>query len=160
MKKLLIGILFFLLTINVQAQWYNRRYGVNNINDLSESQLKIALQNAEKSIKTGKTLTYIGIGTTLLGGILVADGLSSMGDSWESFWNGWGEAAGGMLLMVTGSGLMVVGIPLWAVNKSRTNSIKVTLVKFNTASFTGYNQHACYGLTQPSALGLSLEIPF
>lgn len=160
MKKFFVGALFLLLTINIQAQWYNIRYGVSNITDLSESQLKKALQNAEESIKIGKTFTFIGIGSTLLGGILVVDGLSSMNDFWESFWNGWGEAGGGTLIMNAGSGMMLLGTPFWIISANRRNSIEVALTKFNSSSFLDYSQHIFGGNAQPSTLGLRLKIFF
>ena len=129
MKKTLFLSILLILTTSLygQNQWYNRQYGVNNINELSEAQLKMALQNAETKIKTGRILTFVGIGTTLLGGILYADGMSSAGDTWDEFWQNVGQAGGGIFLMIAGSGTIAFGVPFWIVGANRKSAIEVGL---------------------------------
>ena len=60
MKKILFVLVFVLFVFNANSQWY-QKYGVTNINDLSEEQLKYSLHKAETNIKTGKILTFTGL---------------------------------------------------------------------------------------------------
>lgn len=160
MKRIIICALLFIVALNSHAQWFYKSYGVTNINDLSESQLKLALQDAEKKIKTGKTLTFIGIGSTILGSIIYADAMSSAGDSWDEFWNSMSKGGAGLLIASAGTASMAIGIPFWIVGVNRKNSIEVTLVNFNSSSYLRSKQSAILGYNPQTSIGLSLKINF
>ena len=155
MKKFIVGALMFLLAINVDAQWYHRQFGVNNINDLTKAQLTMALQKAKNNMGLGVTLTLIGTGVTI-GGVAIFNKINSDDNFGEGLTHGFNGT------MLTGLGLctMAIGIPLWAVNANRKNSIKVALVKFDTSSFLQSNKPTYYGYKQPPAFGLSAKINF
>ena len=155
MRKFFVFTVLIFFILNVQAQWYSK-YGVNDINDLSEEQLQFALQKSEKNLKSGKILTYAGLGASTVGLAIsihatahwVTDPLNPNHDE---------MTAGGLFLMM-GLGAMVVGVPLWAVNASRRNKIEIALIKFNTESFLMNNQSAHFRFNQNSILGLSVKI--
>ena len=152
MKKFLVGTLLILLTVNVDAQWYSK-YGVNDINELSETQLNFALQQFDKNYKAGRIVTLVGIGSELFGWSMALIAISTWSSSKfleYSFF----------ILVPTGIVTMCVGIPLWSVNANRKKDIELALAKFNTASFLGNNQPTYFGYKQPSAFGLSVKISF
>lgn len=155
MKKYLVGALIFLFTINVEAQWYERKYSVNDINDLNELQLTQALQKAKNNIGLGVALTVIGTGA-MIGGIAIIN----KGRHKDDFFEGFFTAMEGGGIIVLGVIPFAIGVPIWLVNADRKKSIKVALVKFNTTSFLGNNQPTYFGGKQPSTLGLSVKISF
>ena len=159
MKKMMFAFAFVLFVFNANSQWY-QKYGATNINELSKEQLNYSMQNAEKKIKTGKTLNFIGISSILIGSILVVKGNNSDVDSWDEFGKSISKISYGSLFIVAGSGMMAVGIPFWLVGKDRKNSIEVALVRFNSSSLSGCKKPIYFGYKQPSTFGLSLKINF
>jgi hypothetical protein len=161
MKKTLFLSILVVLTISLNGQtpWYYRQYGVNNINDLSEEMLKEALQDAENKVKTGPILTFVGIGTTVVGGILYAHAMSFDGTILDEL-RQIGPGTSGVLLMIAGSGIIAIGVPFWIIGADRKNSIEVALVKFKPTSFSGYNEPTYLGSTKSEPFGLSLKIYF
>lgn len=158
MQRTLSFAILILFTLNVQAQWYTQKYGVNDLNELSQAQMEFSLSKTEKNIKTGKILTYTGLGAGMVGMIIGAHatgGILERGidDTMAEF------TAGGML-MLGGITCMVIGIPLWAVNANRRNEIEIALLKFNTTSYLGNNYPTNFKFKQPPNLGLSLKINF
>lgn len=150
MKNLMVILLFGLLTMNVQGQWYSRSFGVESINDLNETQLKYALQRAQANVKTGKILTFSGIGAFTLGTIIAANSL-------DEFWTGMDESdfdqyVVGSVLMLLGIGSTLVGVPFWIAGASRRTQVEVALLKFSSSAYTGFRQ--------PEQLGLSVKINF
>ena len=160
MIRLATTIVFAFFTLTVSAQWYTRSYGVSNINELNEAQLKLALQHAEQKVKTGKTITFIGIGSTVLGGVFYYDAMNNAGDSWEAFWESMGEAGGGMLLMMAGTAAIITGVAFWTVGSNRRNSIEVSLMNFETSAYFLSRQPANFNFTQPPPVGLTIKINF
>jgi len=155
MKKLLIGILLILFVINVDAQWYYRKYGVIYFSDLTEMQLKQGLQISKRNIALGISLTTVGVVTIACGTGLMIDANK------KKYWDD--ELAEGLLgagVIFLGMIPTIVGISIWVVNANRKNSIEVALVKFNTTSFLGNNQSTYFGYKQPTALGVSVKISF
>ncbi len=151
MKIFLVCTLLVFLSLNVQAQWYSRSFGVDNINDLNEVQLNYSLQKAKSFVKTGKILTFSGIGSFTLGTYLVVRGLDGwvFGDGNDSHLD---EIVLGEMLILAGMGSVVVGVPFWIVGARRKSKIEIALIKFNTSSLKT--------LGQPEPLGLSLKINF
>jgi len=168
MKKLLAGLFFILFALNIQAQWYNKQFGVNDINDLSELQLNLAMQKANKNLKTGKILTFTGLGVGLIGTVVAGHaaareagetiaGIFTLSNNSDDHKTG---IVAGELLMFGGLGAMTVGIPLWAVNSSRRNKIEIALIKFNFSSYLGQYQPTYIGFKQLELIGLGLKIKF
>ncbi len=150
MKKFFVVVLFGFLAINVHAQWYNRSFGVDNIDDLSEAQLNYSLQRAQANLNAGKILTFSGIGAFTLGTFLAASGLNGFvfgGDD-----DGFGKYVAGSVLMLVGMGSTIVGVPFWIAGSSRKKKVEIALLRFNSSAFTGYRQ--------PEQMGLSLKINF
>ena len=150
MKKILVVALLGLLTISVQGQWYSRSFGVNSINELNEKQLNYALQRAQSNVKTGKILTYSGIGAFTLGTIIAATGVTG-------FWDGLDEGdldqyVAGSMLMLLGMGSTLVGVPFWIVGARRKKQVEIALLRFDSSAYTGFQQ--------PGQFGLSLKIQF
>jgi hypothetical protein len=149
MKKFLVVALLGLLTISVQGQWYSRSFGVNSINDLSETQLNYALERAQKNVKTGKIMTLSGVGAFSLGMVIVATGLD---DIWKDSNNGFDQYVAGSMLMLLGMGSTLVGVPFWIVGAHRKKQVEIALLRFDSSAYTGFQQ--------PGQFGLSLKIQF
>ena len=150
MKKYLALALFGLLFLDAQGQWYSRRFDVNSINDLSEIQLNYALERAQANVKTGKILTYSGIGAFTVGMFIAATGING-------FWNGLDEDdlnryAAGSVLMLVGMGSTMVGVPFWVAGSHRKRQVEIALLRLDNVAYTGFKP------TQP--LGLSLTLRF
>ena len=153
MKKFLLLLITGLFAISVQAQWYSRSYGVDNINDLSEVQLNYALQRAESNVKTGKILTFSGIGAFALGTVIGVTALDDVFLNWDDSYDNYaGRYLAGGMLMLLGMGSTALGIPFWIVGATRKKKIEVSLLRFNSSAFTGYKQ--------PEQFGLSVKVNF
>ena len=61
-----------LLSLISNGQWYNRRYGVNDLNQLSQEQIDLALVNANFEFGSGIFLIIAGA-TGLIGGYLIGN---------------------------------------------------------------------------------------
>jgi len=134
MKKLLISLLVFTF-INIDAQWYVMQFGVKDISELNEDQLKIAFDIAENLVVAGKILTIIGIPVIICGSIVMYN-TSNEGFYQHEFEHNVDIAArflGGCLITFLGIGLEGAGIPILASGASRKHIISVQLEKFNTS---------------------------
>lgn len=147
MKKLLTCILLILFAVNVNAQWYQRLYGVTNINELNEEQLNIALQLSQQKIKTGKTVTFIGIGSLFLGAVTLTNVSGS-----DNIIDASGNISAGLFFICGGIVTTAIGIPIWITGSNRKNSIEVALTRFDTSSL--------YPFKPPKITGMSLTLNF
>ncbi|WP_346855749.1 hypothetical protein [uncultured Draconibacterium sp.] len=150
MKRILAFLFLGLFVLNVQAQWYTKSFGAENISDLNEAQLNYLLQRAQSNIKTGKIATYSGAGAFVFGIFLAGSGLNN----WV--WHGGDENqldkfAAGSLLMVTGMGAIAVGVPFWIVGENRKKKVEIALIQMKYSSGRGYSQEP---------LGLGVRIRF
>jgi len=150
MKKFLVILILGLLVINVQAQWYSRSFGADNINDLSQAQLNYALQRAESNVKIGRILTLSGVGTFTLGTFIAANSFANFLISWDS--NNLDQYIAGGMLMLLGMGATAAGIPVWILGASRKKKVEVALLRFNSSSISNYKL--------PQQLGLGLKVNF
>jgi hypothetical protein len=121
MKKVLLIIsTLILLSVSGNCQWYNRRYGVNNINQLSKEQLNEALIRTQRGILGGRTLSLVSaIG--ICGGIIEILATRKIGE-------GFGILAG-MGLIIVSVPLEIVGLTKWDINDSRAKSIIKEVLK-------------------------------
>ena len=150
MKSILITIaLFFFFNLVSLAQ---EKYSVENLEKLSQEELKIYLDEALKLKKDGKTVTIVGgsiLGATTISVILI-------GGSMEL-----GVVVVGFIGGLAGLGTMAVGIPMNVTGKKRVERI-------NTIKNTAYDDIkielkpcAQYNLaTQNYQPGVTLRISF
>jgi hypothetical protein len=133
-KAFLIMSTAILLSISGNCQWYNRRYGVNDINQLSKEQLNEALIRAQGGFSGGRTLSIVGaIG--IGGGIIEILATKNLGE-------GFGILAG-MGLIAVSVPLEVTGLVIWGTNSQRIKSIKEVLknieLKIGFINYQGVN---------------------
>ena len=122
---------------NLSAQELQKPLRVSKYDGLDKDQLNLALAQSLRTIKTGKTLTFIGIGSAALGGIIFATSIN-LDDGWSGFEKGLQKATIGALLFDAGIISAAVGIPIWIVGSSRRNKIEINLAKFGpSASVNG-----------------------
>ena len=132
MKKLMFLFIGIILALNINGQWYFNQYGVTDMNQLTESQLDLALTQSQKTIKTGKVLTFVGLGATIIGGVLYVKGIDDITSSttYNQIDDGADKAIGGALLLYGGVCVASIGIPIWVVGDSRKNIVYIHLEKF------------------------------
>ncbi len=150
MKKFLLLLITGLFALNVQAQWYSRSFGVDNINDLSEVQLNYALQRAQSNVNLGRILTLSGVGAFTLGTFIAARSVGGFLSTWDS--DELDSYVAGGMLMLLGMGSTAVGLPFWIIGTTRKKKVEVALLRFNSSAITGYKQ--------PEQFGLSLKVNF
>ena len=64
-RKTLCFVIFGLISLGVSAQWYNTRYGVENLDDLNNIQLTESYSTAKASSIVGMSLTIVGAGIVI-----------------------------------------------------------------------------------------------
>ncbi len=119
----------------MNAQWYTRQFGVNDINELNEEQLNISFTNAEKITKTGKVMTISGIAAIIVGEVIYQigerkyepGGIIDFGFNDKMFYGG--------VIIGVGAISSGIGIPLWMVGGNRKYLIKGQLAKFDDISY-------------------------
>jgi hypothetical protein len=134
MKKLIIicFMLFFVVIGNAQE---NKK---SKWSELNQDQLNLALEHSIKTIKTGKILTFVGLGVASIGiagamaggGFGKSEGPSSQVDLFSDI----GNAAA-----LIGSITMDIGIPVWIVGATKKKNITLELVKFNPIGSASIN---------------------
>ena len=67
MKKLILVFTILLSFGIANAQWYQTKYGVTNINELTKEQCDLALEKANSTITLGKVFTFGGAALTMIG---------------------------------------------------------------------------------------------
>jgi len=129
-----ISVLFFctilfvtLLPQSANGQWFNKQFGVENINDLTEDQVNDALQKANLNVKKGKIVTFIGLGFIASGSGLFIHAANQFNgpagrspSSPLSFVSG---LLGGALLVGLGAAAIPLGIPTWIIGKNRISDV-------------------------------------
>jgi hypothetical protein len=131
MKKLIsiCLLVFFVVIGNAQVNYKM------NLNELNQDQLNLALAKSLKSIKTGKTLTFIGAGIIIIGGTIELSSVPG-GDDPEEVLN---KVLGGSLILTCGVVVAAIGIPIWAIGSNRKHKIEIELVKFNPKGSASIN---------------------
>jgi hypothetical protein len=119
MKKVaLIIATIILLSITGNCQWYHRRYGVNDINQLSKEQLNEALRKAKGGARVSGLVSLIG-GVGIISGIVT---LSKVKDREDE-----GKAYTGVFLTGISIPLEITGLTIWGIHGTRKYNIKNTL---------------------------------
>jgi len=134
MKKLFIIVVAIFCSVGLNAQ-YLQNLNVQNTDysKLSESQLNLAYNKAEKNVSTGKTLVGVGAGATIIGIVIYVSSLNSIVESTDYDYSG--EMAGstaGTLLALGGGTMAGIGISLWIGGSNKMESIEIHLVKFKS----------------------------
>jgi len=137
MKNLILTITTIFIFNCVNAQWYSNQFGVTNMNELNQPQLELALDQADKTIMTGKVLTFTGIGMAIIGGIVYSAGLNEIVESDLSNMST-NKAMAGALVLTAGCGMTGIGIPVWVVGDSRKKVIQIHLQKYEEGNLQGY----------------------
>lgn len=137
MKKLIL-IFTILISFGVaNAQWYRTHYGVTNINELTKEQCDFALEKANKTIKTGKTMTVIGAGACIIGAIMYSSGLNEIVSSttMSGIDEGLDKGLAGAYILGAGGIIAGIGIPVWISGESQKTQIEIALIKFKDTSY-------------------------
>jgi hypothetical protein len=126
MKKLvsICFLLFFVVTGNAQeikkSKW----------SELNQDQLNLALERSIKTIKTGKILTFSGLGFAFIGSMIAWSGQGRHDDN--TTLDGSNAAVAGVIMGYT-------GITVWIVGASKKKNIQLELAKFKTNGSASIN---------------------
>ena len=137
MKKTIILLTILLSFGIVNAQWYYTQYGVTNMNELTMEQCDFALEKAERTIKTGKTMTALGAGACIIGAMIYSNGLNDIIDSstLSGIDNGLNKGIAGAYILGAGAIAASIGIPIWISGESQKSQVEIALVKFKDISY-------------------------
>ena len=106
------------------------------LNELNQDQLNLALVKSKKTIKTGKIVTFIGLGVTSIGvAILVSEAGKQVTDDNP----GGNTASSGLNVAIIGGVTTWIGIPVWLAGLNRKKKIEIELVKFNPKGSVSIN---------------------
>jgi hypothetical protein len=160
MKKIfLLMALGLLLAQNSSGQWIQKKYGVPDIHDLSDDQLKVVKQDAGYLTLATWCLAACGVGIYFLGKDVRKNGL---GDSPTPFEEIIGDKNAGNLYMGLGVLLVGGGTVGGIVGLARLSSVNSVIRERNSVNGSLslspaiiYNNH--YGTINP---GVSLRINF
>jgi len=103
-----------LLSLNSYGQWYSRRYGVSDLNELTREQLNLALANAKFEFASGIFLSVVGA-AGLYGGIHLSKNLHP-GDQ--------GRALAAVIIIGTSVTTEIAGWIILTINITRIDRIK------------------------------------
>lgn len=126
MKRTIFAVIALIFTINANCQWYYKKYGVSNLNNLTTEQLQAEL-------KLSKGYTVSGIAISLLGALGIWGGVAIMRNAYdESEWDvGIGHWFGGFFLFMVSISAETVAIVFIALGASRSGEINTILKKID-----------------------------
>lgn len=110
-----ITVIYFSATAD--CQWYHRKYGVNDIFQLTPDQFKEALRRANGGVWTGAVISTIGV-AGLVSGIAISSSAGHMGSEGE------GRAYTGVFMIIGSVPLTLTGFTILGINGSRASKIK------------------------------------
>jgi hypothetical protein len=122
-KAFLIMSTLILLSVSGNCQWYHRRYGVNDINQLSQEQLNEALTKAQSKISGGHVLSIVGAIGIGVGSYLIVYSkriYPEANDITEGEMTGW-------VFLAISIPVEIAGLTKWGINGKRVKSIKEVL---------------------------------
>jgi hypothetical protein len=115
MKKAILAIMLSVLLVNmIPAQWYERKCGVIDLDNCSDTEYECMWNRATKVVRTGAITTIIGT-TSIIAGILVLND-ASMDIVSTIFIGGFGTIGGIML--------DCIGIPVWITGGVRRSQLR------------------------------------
>jgi hypothetical protein len=123
MKKLLtICFLVIISFVNVNGQWYVKKYGVKDINDLTRDQLTVSFEESKWSLITSGGIALMGGGVYLISKY----GDNSIGEDATFFEQLLGERGKKKLGMAAGFGMLAggaIGVIVYAGRKGKISSV-------------------------------------
>jgi hypothetical protein len=123
MKKLLtISFLVIISFINMNGQWYVKKYGVKDINDLSRDQLAASFEESKWNLLTSGGIALMGGGIYLISKY----GDNSIGEDATFFEQLLGERGKKKLGMAAGFGMLAggaIGVIVYAGRKGKISSV-------------------------------------
>lgn len=160
MKKYLIFSFFlFILILNLNGQWYQKQYQINNIRDLTTEQLTESLAKARETTITGAACIVLGGVALLYAKYGYKNGIPEDATLFEQIMGAQGMK---IIVGISGIGLLGGGIITGIVGLDRTSKIKQVMndynipyatISLNPVMFTYRNSGAVYP-------GLSLTVRF
>jgi len=156
-----LKLILFLIAVSFScysdAQWYTSKYGVEDLNDLSNEQLMECYSNASTTFIVGIPLTLGGAGL-MLGGFVWA--LSAGAATVVTLGTYEPESYGGELI-IAGAVVTCVGIPLWITGGVRRKELRPTLISRGLISNISILPGAGYDLmTHTYYPAMTLRIQF
>ena len=153
MKKVIFVIIgIILLSVSSHGQWYSRRYGVSDLNELTQEQLNLALTNVKFEFASGIFLSVVGA-AGLYGGIRLNESVHP-GDQGRAF----------TAVFIIGTSIMaeIAGWILLTINITRIDRIKeVMKSKELHLGLMNFQTENMFSDSHISVLPcLSLTIPF
>jgi hypothetical protein len=147
MKKIFFLLAFALLLISESAscQWYTRRYGVNNINQLSQQQLTESFLRSRGGVRAGSLLSGVSAIGIVAGAFMFTHDSPYSGDI--------GINVLGVLVLGATIPMEITGLTILGVSYPRLQSIKAVMK--NTDVHLGvrnYYQYNCNGDPNCSAM--------
>lgn len=132
MKRLIsiCSLLFFVVLGNAQEN--NKA----KLNEFNQDQLNLALKQSLKTIKTGKILTFVGVGSAAIGFVLTANSARDIITGSDEAEN---KAVAGEILFFGGCASIAIGVPVWIVGANKKNKVELELVKFNPKGSASIN---------------------
>ena len=132
MKKLISICFLFAFVVIGNAQVNTKQ----QLNDLNQDQLNLALAKSKKTIKTGKILTLTGMSVEGLGlSIVLASLIEDINNGTLDYKTG----KVGIYIMYVGVGTSLIGIPFWISGASKKHKITLELAKFNSPGSASVN---------------------
>jgi hypothetical protein len=128
MKKL-ISVCFLLIFVVIGNAQENKK---PKWSELNQDQLNLALTKSKGNIKTGKILTFVGLGTMMFGDAIFIMEMILTGQENPL-------ATTGGKIAIVGEISVFAGIPVWIVGSTRKKKITLELVKFNPKGSASIN---------------------
>ena len=155
MKKVFLIIsTLILLSVSGNCQWYNRRYGASDINQLTKEQLNEALTRAQNKVTGGHVLSIVGAIGIGVGSYLIVHSKKI-----------YPEANDITEPQLTGFTFLVISIPIeiaglikWSINGTRVKSIKEVLKSTEIKMGIGNSQRIILGSSPQTSLVPCLSI--
>jgi hypothetical protein len=146
-----------LLSVSGNCQWYNRRYGVSDINQLSQGQLNEALIRAQSGVTGGIILSSLGaLGLGVGGYFILHKTMTSEGFQNQNI------IFTGIEIVILSIPIEIAGLTIFGINNKRKTSIKAVLNSTELKmGLINYQQENIYSGSRGSLLpSLSLTIRF
>jgi len=146
MKGLYILLaVIFLFSVNLKGQTYTYLY--SPYSNMNKAQLKLALEQSQKSKRNGMVWTAVGTGMMVGGGIMTFNGINDLtyGES-EDF----GSFFTGLGIMCFGAFPLTFGFVSWLTGDEKIKMIEIELLAFDEGSLD----------FKPTPNGLGLVLAF
>jgi len=137
MKKIIFFVASALLLLSESAncQWYQRRYGADNINQLSEQQLTEAFLRSRGAVRAGTLVSVASAIGIVAGAIMFTHDSPYPGDIERNVF--------GVLVLAATIPMEITGLTILGISYPRLQSIKTVMnntnVRLGVLNFSQYN---------------------